>query len=398
MPHIALAMQNNGDISVCNICKTNLQINDKPSTIENNSIQDFWNSNTRFKIINELDNGIEHTGCNECFNKEKSGNLSNRQNFNETFKNLVIKDEPQVLIIKPGNTCNSACRTCVPETSTSLYSDYYKLFLEKNPNVKFNQYIKKFENVRKSFSENNLNFWPAINNWYKNLNYMDIYGGEPWLTKSLWKSLQFAVDNNYAKDISLGFHTNAMSWDDSYIELLKNFKKVKIGLSIDSHIEQEFNYIRHKSDFKTVIKNSKKFVEVTKSFPNIECAITITTSILNVYNLDEIFYYLKEQFDININFTNYVTYPDYLDIRHLPVEIKKIIIKKFENTPLENVSDFMNSPIQGCEIYWPKFCMETDKFDRIREQSFALTFPKWYGILEPYWDYKKRHSNWYGTV
>jgi hypothetical protein len=58
----------------------------------------------------------------------------------------------------------------------------------------------------------------------------------------------------------------------------------------------------------------------------------------------------------------------------------------------------MNSPINGCEIYWPKFCMETDKFDRIRNQSFAQIFPEWYSILQPYWDYKKRQKDWYGTV
>ena len=48
------------------------------------------------------------------------------------FANLQVLKDPQVLIIKPGNTCNSACRTCIPETSSSLYSDYYKLYAEKN--------------------------------------------------------------------------------------------------------------------------------------------------------------------------------------------------------------------------------------------------------------------------
>ena len=136
MPHVALAMQNNGDISVCNICKTCLHVNGQPSTIDKNNILEFWQSDTRKQIINELDNNIKHVGCNSCFEKESTGNKSARQEFNELFANMQIKDNPQILIIKPGNTCNSACRTCVPETSSSLYSDYYKLELEKNPTLK----------------------------------------------------------------------------------------------------------------------------------------------------------------------------------------------------------------------------------------------------------------------
>ena len=219
MPHISLAMQNNGDISVCNICKTSLHVDGQPSTIDKNSIDKFWNSETRQNIISELDNGIIHKGCSNCFEKESTGNVSARQNFNELFKNLPINKNPQILIIKPGNTCNSACRTCVPETSSSLYSDHYKLYFEKNPQIKFKDYIKQFEVIRESFSENNKNFWPAINEWYSTLNFMDIYGGEPWLISGLWKSLKYAVDNDFAKNISLQFHTNATVWNVEYLQL-----------------------------------------------------------------------------------------------------------------------------------------------------------------------------------
>lgn len=398
MPHIALAMQNNGDISVCNICKTSLHVDGQPSTIDKNNIKEFWNSITRKEIINELDNNKKHHGCNSCFEKEFTGNKSARQEFNELFKNLEVKEDPQILIIKPGNTCNSACRTCVPETSSSLYSDYYKLHLEKNPDVKYRDYIKKFEIIRQSFSESNPNFWPAITDWYKTLHYMDVYGGEPWLIPGLWKSLQQAVEQGFANNITLQFHTNAMTWREDYMKLLTNFKNVRIGFSIDSHIDSQFNYIRHKSNYQTVSENCFKFIDFIKSYENLSCYISITPSILNIFDLDKTVEMLKTKFNIDVGFTNYVHEPKHYDIRHLPREVKKIIIEKFKNTELEKVSNYMNSPIQGCEIYWPKFCMQTDKFDRIREQSFAKTFPEWFNILQPYWDYKTRHKDWYGTV
>jgi hypothetical protein len=58
----------------------------------------------------------------------------------------------------------------------------------------------------------------------------------------------------------------------------------------------------------------------------------------------------------------------------------------------------MNQVVPGCQMYWPKFCLETDKLDRIRNQSFKAVFPEWYAILEPFWNYKKPNSGWYGTV
>jgi len=398
MPHIALAMQNNGDISVCNVCKTSLHVNGQPSNIDKNKIDEFWNSKTRQEIISDLDNGKIHNGCASCFEKEATGNISSRINFNELFANLSYKPTPQVLIMKPGNTCNSACRTCVPETSSSLYSDFYKLHNEKNPQIKFKDYIKKFEVIRNSFNEDNPNFWPSINDWYKTLHYMDVYGGEPWLIPGLWKSLQYAVDNGFAKNISIQLHTNAMTWNEKYLDILTNFKDVKIGLSLDSHIEKEFNYLRHKSNYNTVITNCYKFTEFSNKHQNFTCSISVTPSILNVYNINEIVLNLRKQFNINVGYTNFVYDPKHYDIRHLPREIKKYIINKFENTEFEQITNFMNSPINGCELNWPKFCMETDKFDRIRNQSFAQIFPEWYSILQPYWDYKKRQKDWYGTV
>jgi hypothetical protein len=398
MPHISLAMQNNGDTSVCNICRTNLEIDGQPSTIDKHSINKFWNSPTRQKIIDDLDNGIKHSGCNACWDLEASGNISSRQNFNKIFAELLPLENPQVLIIKPGNTCNSACRTCIPETSSSLYSDYYKLYSEKNPNVKFKNYIQRFENIRNSFAEDNPNFWPVINSWYYHLNYMDVYGGEPWLVRGLWKSLQHAIDTDCAKNIELQFHTNAMTWNEDYLKLLTNFKSVRIGLSIDSHLESEFNYLRHKSDYKTVITNSKNFINFINQNSNMSVYISVTTSILNIWNLPQIVNGLSQEFNVEVGYTNYVHDPKHYDIRHLPLEIKKLIITKFSNSKFEKVSNFMNTPVTGCEFYWPKFCMETDKFDRIRDQKFSLTFPEWYAILKPYWNYKQRHPEWYGTV
>ena len=89
---------------------------------------DTFGSHTRKMIAAALDNGIQHASCQTCWHAESVGNQSARQQFNQIFSEVkVLPDQPRVLIIKPGNTCNFACRLCNPETSTSWYQDGYNL-------------------------------------------------------------------------------------------------------------------------------------------------------------------------------------------------------------------------------------------------------------------------------
>jgi len=396
MSHIGLAIQNEGTISPCNLTKYTYTTDGGKKTIDSATITEFWNSKSRKEFISQLDNGIKHSACDVCWQRESIGEISARKTFNKSFENKNA-DQPSVIILKPGNTCNSACRTCIPETSTAWYSDAHKLQLIKNPDLKFRDYVQKFENIKNSFKPNNPNFWPALQDWYRGLQFMDIYGGEPWLVPGLWNSLQYAVDNNFAKNISLQLHTNCSVWNEDYLNLLTHFKSVNIGLSIDSHIKTEFEYIRHKSDYDLIFANTHKFIDFISRHDNISCCISCTPSILNIWNIDDIVTNLEKIFNIKVGFTNIVHDPEIYDIRHLPREVKKYILNKLPER-FNILTEFMNSPIKGCEIYWPKFCLETERLDAIRNQNFSLTFPEWYEILKPYWDYKKRHPDWYGTV
>jgi radical SAM protein with 4Fe4S-binding SPASM domain len=396
MPHTSLAIQNEGTISPCNLTKHSYITDTGYKTIDKASITEFWNSHSRQEFILKLDNGIKDSACDVCWQKEAIGEVSVRQHFNSAFENKNT-NKPSVIILKPGNSCNSACRTCVPETSTAWYSDAHKLQLVKNPNLKFRDYVQGFENIKNSFKPNNPNFWPALQDWYGNLQFMDIYGGEPWLINGLWHSLQWAVDHDFAKNIKLQLHTNCSVWNEKYLILLSKFKSVRIGLSIDSHIKDEFEYIRHKSDYDLVFDNTHKFIEYIKQHDNMSCYISCTASVLNIWNLAQIVTNLEKKFAIDVGFTNFVYDPEIYDMRHLPREVKRIILNRLPER-FKPVTDFMNSPIKSCEIYWPKFCLETERLDKIRNQNFSLTFPEWYEILKPYWDYKKRHPDWYGTV
>ena len=397
MPHMGLSIQNGGDICVCNVNEQSLKLDNQLKKIDQITIDKIWNSPTRQEIADDLDNGIKHLNCRVCWDNEAAGKVSTRQQLNETFKDAEPSDsQPRVLIIKPGNTCNAACRICNPETSTSWYNDAFKLAQAKDPTLNFKTYIKDFESIKNSFNPDSPNMWPVLNKWYKELLFLDIYGGEPFLIPGLWDSLQQAIDDGYSHNISLRISTNASVWNEEYMGILSKFKSVDIGLSIDSHIATEFEYMRYKLNFDNCINNSKKIIEFAKQNTHMSTRVSCTPSILNVWNISEIGLELRDILDIKISHTNFVYFPKHYDIRHLPKNVKHLINEKLKDKKeFQSIVNFMNQVIPGCSILWPRFCMETDKLDNLRGTKFKDIYPEWYSILEPYWDYKKPHPEWF---
>ena len=404
MPHMGLAVQNEGDMCVCNINAQSYQIGQSRKTIDQITIDQIWDSPTRKEIADLLDSGVRNPGCQACWQDEDAGVKSSRQELNALYGHLEpAEKQPKIFIVKPGNTCNGACRMCRPETSSSWYRDSYELSKEKTQNISFKDYIKTFESVKNSFNPDSNNLWPVLNTWYEEMAFIDIYGGEPWMITGLWESLKIAIENGSSKNISLRLHTNGSWYSEEYLDILSKFKSVMIGLSIDSHNEVEFEYMRHRLNFKTVMSNASKFMQYAKDSPNVDAYVCTTITPFNIWNLDEITINLEDMLHVpgykfSIGVTNFVYNPHHYDIRHMPRDIKQMVADKLKGTnAFGPVLQYMNQIIPGCVMYWPKFCMETDKLDQLRGTQFKDVYPEWYNILEPYWDYTKEHTDWYGS-
>jgi MoaA/NifB/PqqE/SkfB family radical SAM enzyme len=396
---MGMAVQNDGDICVCNLNNESFKIDKQVRTIDSMTVDQIWKSSTKTEIAKSLDNGIKHFSCKNCWAAEEAGKKSVRQELNQLFQHLEPDDEqPRILILKPGNTCNAACRMCFPTTSTSWYKDAFDLEKSKIPDLKFNDYIKKFEVVKNSFNPESPNMWPVLDRWYEKLRFIDIYGGEPFLIPGLWQSLQQAIDAGYASNIDLRISTNGSVYNEHQLKILTKFKSADIGISIDSHIKQEFEYIRHRLNYENIISNCKKILSFAAQHSNMDTRINCTITPINVWNIDEIYKNLNQELNTIISVTNFVYSPDHYDIRHLPKAIKLMLIEKLKNHPaFSPILNYMDQVIPGCVMHWPQFCMKTDNLDKIRAVAFKDVYPEWYAILEPYWDYKHPHDDWYGS-
>lgn len=379
LSHVCMAVQNDADFCSCNASRESWKSNQhEVMYVPTHNVKKAWNSYTRKMIAAALDHGRRHPGCQECWDQEDAGMASTRTHFNSILSDLEpMESQPRVLIIKPGNTCNLACRMCNPATSSGWYSDSYKL---ENVDISFNEYTRQFETIRNSFNKNNDEFWGALKEWIPNLHYIDIYGGEPFLATGLFGLLEHGVKVGAARDVSLQLHTNATIWNPKYIEILSQYKNVKFHISMDSFDPKQNSYIRYPSDTEQVIENTLKFWDYLRQYDNVELGVTHTITSLNIYYVNETNEFLSKTFGEKVE-ENLVINSEY-DIRHIPESVRKMLRKKIKSPGLQ---DFLGQIIPGCDIEWPRFCRVTDRLDEIRGQSFRETFPEWWEILEPHW-------------
>ena len=396
MPHIGMALQNHSDFCTCNINKASWQNNKREVVyVHSHKIDSVYQSHTRKIIATSLDNGIQHSSCQVCWDLEKTKKESPRQNFNRLFAGIEsMPNQPRVLIIKPGNTCNFSCRMCNPITSSSWYADGYELeradlvsssWYNQDHNtsvsaITFNEYTRNFEHIRNSYNSDNVEFWNTLKSWIPNLVYIDIYGGEPFLIPAMFDLLEYGVVIGASKNIKLNLHTNCSVYNLEYLKILSEYKKVGLRISVDSADPLQLEYIRHRASFVKVSENIQKFKSFFQNHSNVELGISYTITPLNVFYTDRDTDQLETMFALPIA-NNLVTTPEY-DIRHLPTEVKSYLIRNSKNS---TIIEFLQQIIAGCDVEWPKFCRVTDKLDQLRNQSFQNVFPDWWKILQPYW-------------
>jgi sulfatase maturation enzyme AslB (radical SAM superfamily) len=395
MPHLGMSIQNHGDICVCNVNNLSLKKpNEEVFFIHRDGLKKSWSSQTRTYITNLVDSGVGHqptehnSGCSHCYDREKSNLPSQRMVFNEAFSDIeALPTQPRILMIKPGNVCNLGCRMCNPATSSTWYNDGYKLAVKyEGVTDSFAKWTKNFEHIRNGFNADNEEFWNDFDEWLPNLVYIDIYGGEPFLSNRLFESLGKVADSGASANINLQLHTNITIYNEKYLEILSKFKSVSLRLSIDSHEPGHNAYMRYPVDGTLLLENISKFKKYFETHANhVTLAIALSINTMNIYYCGEIYTELSK-FDIFTGF-NIVTVPEEYDIRTLPLEVKQEILRKNKDVDYgfhNSWKDYILQEIPNADQHFKKFWQITKDLDQLRNQQFELVFPEYYKLLTPY--------------
>tara|TARA_Y100001937_G_scaffold122676_1_gene184256 strand:- start:185 stop:1060 length:876 start_codon:yes stop_codon:yes gene_type:complete len=97
-----------------------------------------------------------------------------------------------------------------------------------------------------------------------NLKHLKVTGGEPTITKEFFRLVQYAVDNDYAKNLNFYITTNGTRFTPDFIEKLQNFKNLYLTVSCDGY-GSAYEYIRYPFTWKMFEKRIRVVAEHLKS-------------------------------------------------------------------------------------------------------------------------------------
>ena len=366
LPWMHLATNSSGNLRVC--CNStpgkNLIRKDdgSPYKLYSDDLYEAWNSPVYKKIRKEFLDGEIPDMCERCFREEAVGIESARQAVNSRWKEDIKynKDAPfnvKYIDLRLGNLCNLKCRMCNPFSSNQWLSEWSlvneALTSDEVTRLKkmgWPEYKKTWENII-----------PLINS----VEEIYLTGGEPTIIKEQHKILDYCIENNIAKNIKLKYNTNLTNIPEHLINKWKKFKTVQLNCSIDA-VGDLNRYIRYPSDWKTIEQN---FTEL-RNIENVRTEIHCTVQMYNILRIQELIdWALKKKCKI---YFNILDHPDWLNIRVLPVSLKKLVannLKIYYDVPkVKGIIDYMMAEDWTDKL--EEFYRHTRKLDDSRSEDF----------------------------
>ena len=353
--------------------------------LKQDTLKDAWRSESRRQFIEKLDSGVKHDACKVCWDVEASGNQSQRMVFNETLKDVeAMNEQPRIVILKPGNKCNNACRSCNADTSSAWYKDSYKM---SGSNAPYKEWIKFFKDHNNTYQKPSIE--EQFKAWQKGIIFWDLYGGEPLIIPLTYKLIKDSIAQGTAKDQDLQIHTNGTVYDPNLIKLASHFKSFSLGYSIDA-VGLKNDYIRKLSVWDKVLENLKKYRSDIQQHAKLKLVIRTCTTPWNVYYLDELWDYFQYQLPIKIGSPTIVQDQPHTDVSYLPTHVKQEVYKKLTNYSKKDqkYEKWIKQPIKWL-LFDPNdhnekqnsFMLFNNKLDKIRKEKFNKVMPEYASLF-----------------
>lgn len=337
--------------------------------------------------------------CGNCAKKEKSGR-SRRMFFWDKIdydvrmesEHLDIDTMPDIryLDFTVSNKCNLACIHCDPFVSTGWTKDG-KVLNREAPDYWKEKPIG-FHGAEISFMDNLF----AAPEYFRNLQWVALRGGEPLYDERCLEILQWFVDAGLSQNIMLDISTNATVFNDSFRELFSKFKHVELLVSIEA-TDELYSIVRGGNyTWSQLEQNVEKFYEI----PNLEMVFAVTVMITNVFDLPRVWEWFNKYHATraSIAMTNVVVDPAYLNIAHMPAELKQQALAAIANIPEETmwpIGSFHSESFEyqtgiadirkglqrevdpdDQEKYWKQFLHYTSDLDRLRKTNTLQYIPE----------------------
>ena len=310
LPWIHLATRPNGDMRICCVANASgadsgeydvglvKKENGQPANFAHDLPTEAFNNDYMKSVRKTMLEGAVPASCTKCFKEEQEGIASKRiwetgtwhlqeeidikELIAETSEDGTVPYKLQYLDLRLGNTCNLKCIMCSPHDSSQWVIDHKKVYpIFQSPLIKKQMgWDKKLHN---NFWHENPEFWREVFDQIPNIKQLYFAGGEPLMIREHKMFLEEIIARGYAKQISLRYNTNGILVDDAIIAIWEQFKKVKVGISLDG-IQERGHYIRYPLDWKTVEAN---LVKLDSAADNIQTQVACAVQILNIKHIPD---------------------------------------------------------------------------------------------------------------
>ena len=245
-------------------------------------LQDFG-TDPRYTAIREkmLAGDLIPEHCSSCYNLEKQGIISARQQETvewaqrldlKNLQNLGAIKKPVYYEVRASNKCNLQCRMCDPESSHLIEREYRKIGIVPKTKVTRKKYQTGFDIVD-----------------FENVSKIYVAGGEPTVMKEFYAFLQQCIEQNKTH-IELLVNTNGTNINEKLRSKLDHFKNLQFVFSIDGYNRLN-HYIRWPSHWHDIINNWK---ELRSRGHKVH--VNTTVSIYNIASLHELYQFIDQNF------------------------------------------------------------------------------------------------------
>ena len=280
------------------------------------NIDNILHSTEYQKLRNDSVKGIHNPNCQKCYDEERLGKKSFRQQFNEEYDTKRIRLE----YLEAGfdNICNLACDGCWEEWSSTWW-------IKKNP-----------DGVPKEGIISTVEFF----NIPSTINKLVFLGGEPLMTSRHRKFLEQLPD---LSNLSVTYYTNGMfDLTEKDHNLFSQCKSVHFYVSIDAY-----------GDLNNRVRQGSKWQKIDNFVKSLPYKKTINSVLHknNWFGIDKLSKWIRAN---NLSWkVNILTYPYPLSINTLDTESINLLLEKLDKNNIpdkEHIKSYIKKNCQNSEL------------------------------------------------
>lgn len=322
---------------------------------DSKSIKELWNTPRLKEIRLSMLKGELIPECSRCYEIEKSGTRSMRQDHNLTFSHHMEKVKTTAedgtvqevnmpyMDIRFSNICNFRCRTCGPELSSSWHKDAKAL-----------KWQTLHEKPLLHLTDDTEILWKQIEEILPTVELIYFAGGEPLIMEEHYRILNWLIKHKKF-DVQLRYNTNfsiTSFQGQSVFELWKKFNSVTVGASLDTS-DSQAEYMRKETNWELITNNRKKMLDIC---PDVSFYVSVTLSIFSMWRMAEFHRNWVKQGLVKLNewHINPLTNPLHYRVHVVPLHERQEVMRKYQD-----------------HIEWIKSCPD----------HYPITIERWRGAI-----------------